>query len=528
MELLRRKTQSSQYWRESFEITQEDISYLMNLLLEEETPLTTEELALRMVRYRVEQEVANLKEQLSRGKLYQPKDTYENGDHLIFPMMNYREGQVIGSRPGENPNYGPFTVIKVEFENGGKVREFASDFPGAHALNRDSEKDLIEEAALSPEALFAQERDQRLPQLDQQREAQPDLVRFAGRWFVRQLLLEVNVGHLNLAEAVLDMSEGRPLPTDEILPIVDLPAEVPVALRRFSLDYALAQDDRFDEVGPSGEVLWHLHRMTPPGALEKPEILHYKPVEYSRLRLTTEMLDLEFELDDEYSPLDTEEGDLDEATISLIYPHRRAGTLPLSSKLRPFFPKALETDLIRFTFIDGQTEEEMPGWVIPEERYIHGLAEFYREHRLPIGVDIFIRRTDDPSRVIVDYDAYRPRTEWIRLATPGDNKLTFKMSKRSIGARYEDLMVFGVDEVEDLETLSKLLENRRRTLAYLLRDLVTELARLTPQHAVHVKTLYSALTLIRRCPPGPMLAALVENAEFEYVGGHYWRLSGRA
>ena len=42
------------------------------------------------------------------------------------------------------------------------------------------------------------------------------LIRIAGRWFPRALLVDVNVGNLNLAEAVLDMSGGEPLPASVV------------------------------------------------------------------------------------------------------------------------------------------------------------------------------------------------------------------------------------------------------------------------------------------------------------------------
>jgi hypothetical protein len=58
-----------------------------------------------------------------------------------------------------------------------------------------------------------------------------------------------------------------------------------------------------------------------------------------------------------------------------------------------------------------------------------------------------------------------------------------------------------------------------------MRDMMAELARLTPQRSVHAKTLYSAVNVLRRCPPGPIFAALVARPEFEHVGGPYWRLA---
>jgi methionyl-tRNA synthetase len=41
-----------------------------------------------------------------------------------------------------------------------------------------------------------------------------------------------------------------------------------------------------------------------------------------------------------------------------------------------------------------------------------------------------------------------------------------------------------------------------------------ELSKLTPQGHVHAQELYSALNLVRRCPPAPMLSALVTNPGF--------------
>jgi hypothetical protein len=48
---------------------------------------------------------------------------------------------------------------------------------------------------------------------------------------------------------------------------------------------------------------------------------------------------------------------------------------------------------------------------------------------------------------------------------------------------------------------------------------------MTPQRTVHAKTIYSAVNVLRRCPPGPIFATLVARPEFEHVGGPYWRLT---
>jgi hypothetical protein len=69
--------------------------------------------------------------------------------------------------------------------------------------------------------------------------ADEGLVRIAGRWFPRSLLVDVNVGHLNLAEAVLDMKGGEPQPTSALLKDVELPGGVNAKLTEFSLNFAL-------------------------------------------------------------------------------------------------------------------------------------------------------------------------------------------------------------------------------------------------------------------------------------------------
>ena len=105
--------------------------------------------------------------------------------------------------------------------------------------------------------------DDLLDALEDSLSANPDFVRIAGRWFPRALLVDINVGHLNLAEAVLDMSGGGPLTTGQLLEQIELTADVNPKLVEFSLDLALQEDQRFDEVGPAGDVLMVF---TPAGA----------------------------------------------------------------------------------------------------------------------------------------------------------------------------------------------------------------------------------------------------------------------
>ncbi|MBI5959017.1 MAG: hypothetical protein HY866_09795 [Chloroflexi bacterium] len=525
--MLQFQTQTEQYWTEEFEITQEDMEFLFSVFLEEEKPLSSQEIAQRFIRYRVEQEAQTLRRQIERGTLFQPKDTYEVGQSLVFPALDYAIGEVIGKRAGNNPEHGEFSVIQVTFEDG-EAREFASDLKTAHALNLDATVDLraVSLSTADESSLLSNYGDDIIYLIEERMKREPDVVYFAGRWFLKSLLATIGVAHLHLAEAVLVMHEGGPIDTSNILKEIDLPQEINPRLQSFSLDYALFHDGRFDEVGPSGKVLWYLREMEPEEVLTVPERLKYQPIDYDWRVMTDELALLEQEIDDELSNLRSPVHPAEAVTFSLNFPHRRTGTLPLNSHLRHLFPTAYEAPRVLTTLVDGQTGEEMSGWVVREHRFVYGLTDFYRRHKLPVGTYVAVRRTDDPSRVVIDFNAHRPRTEWIRLAVPGQNRrLQFENHKRAIGAEYDDLMILGADDLKGVDALWVSGDTTQKGLAELMRDLINELSRLNPQRTVHAKTIYSAVNVVRRCPPGPIFATLVARPEFEHAGGPYWRVA---
>lgn len=518
------QTETEQYWTDDFAITDEDLEFLYNIFLEEEKPLTTREIARRLVQQRIEQEGQRLRRLVERGEVFQPRNKYEVGQTLVFPHLNFRHGEVVGQRPGFNPEHGEFTVLKVQFAPN-KVREFASELKTPHAANIEMSADTVLPAA-DADAILEQYGDDIVYQVEQRLQAEEDVVYFAGRWFLRSLLVDVGIANRNLAEAVLVVHEGGPLATEEIMRELDLPDEVNPRLQVFSLDYALFHDDRFDEVGPAGKVLWYLKDLEPEGVSTVPMQLRYQPIEYPRDLLTDDLLAMEREIDDELSNLRTPPKPEGAVTITLTFPHRRAGTLPLSSRLRQLFPTAYEAPRVLVTLIDGQTGEEMTGWVVREHRYVYGLNEFYRRHQLPVGAYVTVERTDDPARVVVNFRAHRPRSEWIRVAVAGDDgKLHFDSQKRMIGAEYDELVALGAEDLKSVDSLWISPDRERETLQATMRHLMGELARQSPQRTVHAKTLYSAVNAVRRCPPGPIFASLVAYPEFEHVGGPYWRLA---
>ncbi len=527
--MLQPQTQSPAYWTTDLKVTRADIEALFAHFLETEQPLTTREVALFFIRQRLAAEFEHFRSQLKHVTLFQPAKHYEIGQELIFPALNFASGKVVGLRKGHNPDYGQFSVIEVAF--GEKRREFAADLNAPHPLNEVSHdlNALFNAVQPDPEAIFERYGEAIIEALEARLVDEPQAVYVGGCWFVRGLLAEASVAHLHLAEAVLDLREGGPASAEELLPDLDFAPELPLPLRVFSLNVALSQDERFDNVGPDGDVRWFLRRLEPPEVQQIAPRLEYQPIDYDASRLTPELRELEIELGDEFSELPPLPKPPREVHIRLIYPHRRMGTLPMNAYLEAMLPPATEARHLLITLIDGQTEERFGAWVVREGRYLCGLNDFYRRHKLPIGAHLTLRATEHPSQFVIDFKGHRPRTEYIRLAIPSGGRLRFENFKRSIGAEYDELMILGAEDIDGVDEVWNITRSRRRSLSDILNDLLPELARLMPQQTVHAKTLYSAVNIMRRCPPGPIFATLLSRPEFEAVGNGYWRMrSGSA
>jgi hypothetical protein len=518
------QTSTQSYWTTDFKVTETDREYLYSIFLEEETPITTPELIRRLIAFRINNEYRKLERHRDKGNFFQPRNTYQVEQELIFPAFDFATGHIVGERPGRNPDYGEFVILEVEFEDG-KRREIASQVAGYHKLNEDMDT-MFDATPADPAETYQRYKRILTPIVVDALREDKDTIFIAKRWFLKSLLLEVNVGHLNLAEAVLDMSSGGPLKTSDIAAVVGFGQDANPILQQFSLDYGLSQDERFDEVGPAGEVLWFLKRMEPPEIQEPPGALRYTEIPYNPALIRDELLDLENDIDDELSAnefVDDEELS-DEVTIILNYPHWRMGTLPLTQRSEHLFPIAYRTPRIRMSLVDAKTGKEMNGWVVRQNGYVYGLGDFYRQYHLPIGVRLLVRSDDDnPSRVIVDFVDYKPRNEWIWVARPEEDRLRFEEGQQSIGAQYDDLMILGINDPDALDALAK--KKQRTALVTLMRDLIGELAQFSPQRHVHSKTIYSAVNMLRRCPPGPIFATLVNDPSFVRTGGPYWRLA---
>lgn len=509
------------YW-DTFALQAEDREFIYNHLLDIETPLTSQELLQALVMDRIQRERLSIEKQRSSGgQLYMPKQTYQIGQSLVFPAFGWQSGTVLAVRPGQNPDLGDFQVIRVKLADN-QIKELAANLPD-HVLNQPPDIS-DEDPALDQEHVLQQYSDDLLDTIEEELQTDGDFVRIAGKWFPRALLVDINAGHLNLAEAILDMGGGGPLPTSALLEQVGLSSDANSKLVEFSLDLALQEDPRFDEVGPSGEVLWYLHRLEPESVLQIPPYLRYTELEYDRSLLTQDMLALERKLDDELTPFSGKYPQVNEVQVTLTFPHWRSGTLPISGAMRHLLPTAYEAPRVRFMLVADDNGQKFPAWVARQHRYVYGLGDWYRSRSLMPGSLIRLRRGKNPGEVIIHCDSQRGTREWIRTVLVGsDGGIVFALLKQVVSASYDERMAIAIPDPEALDQALKQLQKERLPFERVVVNVVRELSKLNPQSHVHASELYAALNILRRCPPGPMLALLASRPWFVHVGDLHFR-----
>lgn len=513
------------YW-ESLEIQDEDLEYLYNHLLDKETPLTSRELAEVMVRERIRIETEAIERKMGDGATYLPKEHYKVGDNLRFPAFGWEMGKVTGTRPGVNPEVPPFAVIDVEFK--GKVtRSFASGLE-VHGLNSPIAVDSTDPSVTLANVLDAYG-DSIEDKLTEKFKSVPDLVKIAGSWFPRSLLVDINIGHLNLAEAVLEVANGGPLSTKAILEQIDLPTDVNLKLTEFSLNLALQEDTRFDEVGPSGETLWFLQRLEPEGVQNPPFHLRYQAPDIRTEESIGETAALSSLVFDELEGQSDQPARTNNITVSLIYPHWRSGTIPLSSSIARLFPTAYEAPRVNFKFVDEETGKEYSGWVVRPYRYVYGLKEWYQEKNLIPGSLFVIKQGKKPGEVLIQAMKKRTTKEWIRTVLVGkDGGIVFTMLKQQISNEFDDRMVIMAPDPEAIDKLWEVTGKARGTIESSIINIMRELIKLSPQGHVHAQELYAGVNILRRCPPGVVLQVLANHPQVSHLGDLYFRLSDSA
>lgn len=512
------------YWAE-FAITDQDIEELSVQFLEVERPLSLYEMARQLVVHRCRHVESQVRKLLTQGTVYRPNGTFAVGEKVVFPQLGFALGTVIDLREGNNPEFGEFKVITVRFDDGlEETRQFAAELKTPHKLAFPDGTPPERMFTISPDEVAERYGEMVAAQLDERLRADPNFVSFRGEWLPADMMAEVHIGHLNIAEALLDM-EGQPLSTVKLLTEVELPEEIPQPIKEFSLNYAMAHDGRFDDVGSAEHVLWGLRQWMPTKVLSPPARLLYEPIDYDRTVLDVTHLELEREIDDETSELIAPPSAADAATATLLlnYPHWREGTLPITDRLRFFFPVGMPGQHTMITFVDRAGGKQFPGWVVHAHRFVYGLEEWYRENKILPGAFVVLERDQDPYRVVIDVIPRRMQREWVRVAiVTEDGELGFQMQKRPVACEYDELCIMDEGNRQEIDRLWQREQERDRPLAEIVESLFLELAKLNPNGMVHAKTLYNAVNILRRCPPGRVFATLFDLPQFAHTGDGYW------
>lgn len=483
-------------------------------------------LAVALIKQRIERENNTLRREMERSSIYQPKKTFGAGADVLFPALGFVSGKVVAIRPGVNPDLGAFDVVTVEMRDGAS-RDFAANLLGQHRLNDDAALSALlnqRGEVVAPEVLCDLYAPTIVNVLDTELPRRETFIHIGTDWFLRALMADVGAGHLNLAEAVLDVANGGPLPTSVILRDLGLPADVTGSLQVVSLNSALAHDDRFDEVSLDSEPAWFLRRLEPLEVRTVPSQLIHVP------RIQTEvqpaLIQLAEALDDELDFENVKVGSADlsteKATIVLTFPHRRAGTLGWGHRLGAILPNVSKPRLPIYVQ-DKVTGKRFAVWLVKDGRYIFGLGDWYKQNDLPAGAELEIARTSEANVFLIDAKRHKPRREWVRHASLRDQKFRLETAQKSISCQTDDLMSVFIDDVRIFDALRA----QHTDVVQIVREIFPEIAKLSPQGNVHARTLFAVANVVSRVAPLDVFGALTTSGLYAPVGDYYWHLSDK-
>lgn len=507
-------------------IDENDLDLIYNQLLEKEIPMTPLQLAETVIGSRIKNYKKDAAEDSdSESRYYRPCKTYSVGDEIEFPLNDGAKGIVDSVRAGINPALGNFSVISVKLEDGSQ-KEFASDL-SAHKLNQ-YDYDNPDPKLTDEKYVFRKFGRQIGKKIAAILSANEDLVRIGSFWFPQALLTEVNPGYLNLAEAVLEMEEGRPLTTEEILEQIDYPMDSNSELTVFSFNYAMQRDKRFAEVGPSWTILWTLKEMQPEDVRRIPMTL-----KSSEILNSVDCNDIDFDpaangnIQDELEenqlvePLET----VDCFRVCVSYPHWKAGTLPLIGSLQSIFPTANETDNVIFTFRDPKHAETFPGWVIISKNYVCGLKQWYRINGIIPGSMFNVKRTENPGIIEVELIPPRASKDWIRTFNlDPKNHFSFVTNQHKVTTLFDERMAIYVENNPQLDTFWEANNRKESNIGKQIELVFRELANDNPQGIIHFDEIYAGINMLRRIPPRLLYSILTKEGSIRQIDRMYFKL----
>gem|GEM_PF-1738614 len=466
-------TLTLRYWQD-FELAPGDLEYLSELLIEEEAPLSVEDLARRLMQKRLDDEKAAWEEREAKGRVYQPREAYAEGDRLVFSALGDAAGTVVAVRPGRNPEYEPFQVIRVSMDGDGEVREFASNLSHPHALNfiqSDQGQDFtLDDLGVVAATLFNRYGRFVTPSLLAGLRESAEFVNFDDEWFLRGFLLPLEEGHLNLAEAVLDLAAGFS-GAQNILSVLEMPAETSQAVQMFSLNHALASDSqgRFKFAGTKWVTEWCLPRV----AESKPLRFERGPASISLDHVLDDVIEILPGTAAEPAP----EGDVQTWSHVLTFYDWYWGHLPYDLRAKALLVEPLleRQSCARLHLRPSAGGDPLPVVVYyPSDRQWGwwGSAElrhFLESHELAPGATIKVRRTSPADAVgtyEIDYLS-GPTSKMEMLDYEEGGKPVFR--RLSLKCQVDEEMSLPRARFSALEALSLLDETKRRETSLLLK-----------------------------------------------------------
>jgi hypothetical protein len=154
------------------------------------------------------------------------------------------------------------------------------------------------------------------------------------------------------------------------------------------------------------------------------------------------------------------------------------------------------------------------------------LRSWYLEKGVMPGSYVRVRRGSQPGEVVVEVDPHHSNKEWVRTALVGaDGGVVYASTKQVVETAFDERMVVALPSESDaLDEAWKSGKKRKRPLEQVVLETMRDLSKLNPQNHVHVSELYSAINVVLRVPPGPLMALLATGSSFVHVGDLHFRV----
>jgi len=524
---------TEEYWR-SFVLSDEEIEHLHDLIVEEGIPQTTAFLVYEVVERRCQAEAKAARAEIVPQRVvpYDPRETFRKGQRLLFRRLGI--ACVTETWSQYDPNFGEYLSMRVRKEDTDRTRVFMAgvkrgfeDYEPAEV--EESEGWGLGEAApyVAPGEVVEQFGNYVREELTNRLGPDERFVNFGEEWFLADLLERVSMQELTLVEKRI-REAGEPLKLAALVDVPDEPQTDEDFVRRFSCDYALAEDGRFDNVGTVDAPLWFLLALEPPEVVSKPECLAIPAVAYTR-----EYVYIHKDLEKVARGLDDEGEEKEPPPIEFIqtrepvrfvlnFAHLTAGSVPLTNRIRQVFPRPAGPRS-RVILVDARSETRLAGWVKHDDRYAWGLKEWYGAYGIRAGNYVILQATETPTEIRVDFDELsQPRVERVRVATRGkDGSWRFEWQEREVRYKHDPLMFIAETRFEEMESLEWEAGIVGKPIFEVMCDLFPALAE-SEGDTVHAKTLYQAVNLVRRCAPATVFGELSQRVCFDPVGDGYW------